>query len=64
MSNDCNKKLEWIIESIRQKIKLCGDRTMEERARKGAYVDCIVMLKEQMNEPDSVCFKRRVEEDY
>ena len=38
-----------IIERIKEKIKYCKTSTREDRARKGAYVDCIVMIKESGN---------------
>ena len=38
-----------IIERIKEKIKDCKTSTQEDRARKGAYVDCIVIIKESGN---------------
>ncbi len=38
--------MEKLIEQIRLKADACGDATKEQRARKGAYVDCLVMMKE------------------
>ena len=35
-----------IIERIKEKIKDCNEKSREGRIRKGAYVDCIVMIKE------------------
>ena len=43
-----------IIERIKEKIKNCETSTQEDRARKGAYVDCIVMIKESGNLPEAV----------
>jgi hypothetical protein len=42
-----------IIERIKEKIKNCKTSTQEDRARKGAYVDCIVMIKESGNLPEA-----------
>jgi len=41
--------MEKIIEQLKLKAYACGDKTKEDRARKGAYVDCIVMIKESGN---------------
>ena len=38
--------MEIIIKQLRDKVKSLDDSTKENRVRKGAYVDCIVMLKE------------------
>jgi len=38
-----------VIERIKEKIKNCKTSIQEDRARKGAYVDCIVMIKESGN---------------
>ena len=38
-----------IIERIKEKIKNCNEKSREGRIRKGAYVDCIVMIKESGN---------------
>jgi cell division inhibitor SulA len=38
-------KLEEVIETIKDKASACGT-TQSGRARKGAYVDCIMMLKD------------------
>ena len=40
--------MEKVIEQIRLKADACGDSTKEQRARKGAYVDCLVLLKEAL----------------
>lgn len=37
--------MKTIIKQLREKIKSLDDSTKENRARKGAYVDCIVMIK-------------------
>lgn len=37
--------MEELITKLQEKAKACGDKTKEDRARKGAYVDCIVELK-------------------
>lgn len=39
-------RMEKVIEQIRLKADACGYATKEQRARKGAYVDCLVLLKE------------------
>jgi hypothetical protein len=46
--------MEKLIEQIRLKADACGDATKEQRARKGAYVDCIVMIKEALHKPDVI----------
>lgn len=38
-------------EVLRDKIKCCGDSTKEQRARKGAYVDALMIVKEYANRP-------------
>jgi len=57
--------MEKLIEQIRLKADACGNATKEQRARKGAYVDCLVMMKEALHKPDvgrSVCgFKGQCE---
>lgn len=42
-----------LIKRIEDKVRNCNDNNKEERARKGAYVDCLVMLKQLVN-PDGV----------
>lgn len=37
--------IEQLIKKLQEKAKACGDKTKEDRARKGAYVDCVVELK-------------------
>ena len=39
--------MKEIIEQLKIKAQYCGYKTKEERARKGAYVDCIGMIKEK-----------------
>ena len=39
-----NKVIEKALAEIREKANLCSDATKETRARKGAYVDCVVFL--------------------
>jgi hypothetical protein len=39
--------MEDIIKLLREKAKACGDKTKEDRARKGAYVDCITLILEK-----------------
>jgi len=36
---------KYIINEIRKKISLCSDKTKEDRARKGAYVDCLLIIQ-------------------
>ena len=36
-----------IIERIKEKIKDCNEKNREGRIRKGAYVDCLVMINEE-----------------
>ncbi len=36
--------METIIKQLREKVKSIDDSTKENRARKGAYVDCILMI--------------------
>ena len=38
--------MEKLIEQIKLKADSCSNSTKETRARKGAYVDCLVMAKE------------------
>ncbi|MDB5200567.1 MAG: hypothetical protein JWO92_2530 [Chitinophagaceae bacterium] len=33
------------VEALREKVKNCSDKTKEDRARKGAYVDVICILQ-------------------
>lgn len=42
--------MEKVIEQIRLKADACGDATKEQRARKGAYIDCLVLLKEALRQ--------------
>lgn len=35
-----------LIEQLRLKIQNCNDNLREDRARKGAYVDCLTMIEE------------------
>ncbi len=47
--------MEELLEKLRQKANACGDKTKEDRARKGAYIDCIMeikALKEKENQND------------
>lgn len=37
--------MEKLLEELKIKAQNCGDNTKENRARKGAYVDCIIMIK-------------------
>ena len=37
---------EKIIEEIREKANSCSLNTKESRARYGAYIDCIIILKQ------------------
>lgn len=53
--------MEKLIEQIRLKADACGDATKEQRARKGAYVDCLVMMKEALHKL-SVSSKRPSDE--
>jgi hypothetical protein len=38
-------RMDELIKKLQEKAKFCGDSTKEDRARKGAYIDCIVELK-------------------
>jgi hypothetical protein len=38
--------MKEIIEQIKEKVKNCDETNKEGRARKGAYIDCITMIKE------------------
>ena len=40
-----------IIDLIKSKVDNCSNSTRETRARKGAYVDCLIMLKESIPQP-------------
>ena len=37
--------MEELIEKLQEKAKACSYKTKEDRARKGAYVDCLIELK-------------------
>lgn len=37
--------MDELIKKLQEKAKACGDKTKEDRARKGAYIDCIIELK-------------------
>jgi hypothetical protein len=37
--------MDELIKKLQEKAKACGDNTREDRARKGAYIDCIVEMK-------------------
>jgi hypothetical protein len=47
---EIKEELEKILEQIKLKAKNCGDTTKEDRARKGAYIDCILILRENEKE--------------
>jgi hypothetical protein len=40
--------MEKLLAELKLKAANCGDSTKESRARKGAYVDCIMMIKEAL----------------
>ena len=40
--------MKELLKEIREKAKACGNKTKEDRARKGAYVDCILAIKKQL----------------
>ena len=40
--------MKELLKEIREKTKACGNKTKEDRARKGAYVDCILAIKKQL----------------
>jgi hypothetical protein len=40
--------MEELIAKIQEKAEACGYSTKEDRARKGAYVDCIMEMKEAL----------------
>jgi len=40
--------MEELIAKLQEKAQACGYKTKEDRARKGAYVDCIMELKEAL----------------
>ena len=39
--------MKELLKEIREKAKACGNKTKEDRARKGAYVDCILAIEKQ-----------------
>lgn len=41
--------MEKLLKELREKAKNCGTKTKEDRARKGAYVDCILSIKKQLS---------------
>ena len=38
--------MDTLIEQLKEKIKMCGDATREDRARKGVYVDVLQMVRQ------------------
>jgi len=40
--------MEELLENLANKAKACGNKTKIDRARKGAYVDCIVEIKQAL----------------
>lgn len=40
--------MKELIAKLQEKAQACGYKTKEDRARKGAYVDCIMELKEAL----------------
>ena len=46
--------MEQIIAEIILKADACSTSTKESRARKGAYVDCIMMLKQALGKTDVI----------
>ena len=46
--------MEELILKLQEKAQACGYKTKEDRARKGAYVDCIIELKEALRIHDVV----------
>lgn len=44
--------MENIIKQLEEKAMNCSNSNKESRARKGAYVDAIVMMKEALRKPD------------
>ncbi len=47
------EKLNELIENIRQKANSDISNTKESRARKGAYIDAVVMIKQLIESEDS-----------
>ena len=43
------KILTQLLETLREKAKTCGTKTKESRARKGAYVDCIIEIANEIH---------------
>ena len=41
--------MEELLKTLREKAKSCGDKTKESMARKGAYVDCIILIEKQLH---------------
>ena len=46
--------MEELLKQIGQKALDCPTNTKESRARKGAYVDCIMMIKEALRKHDVI----------
>lgn len=44
--------MKELIEQIKFKADNCSNSTKESRARKGAYVDCIMMIKQALRQSD------------
>ena len=40
--------MKAIIKAIKLRISNCSDATKESRARKGAYVDCLVLIEKHL----------------
>ena len=47
-------RIEELIAKLQEKAQACGYKTKEDRARKGAYVDCIMELKEALRIHDVI----------
>lgn len=48
--------MDELIAKLQEKAKACGDKTKEGRARKGAYIDCIVEMKALCKHTISNCY--------
>lgn len=55
--------MESVIKELEEKIKMCGDKTKESRARKGAYVDALLMARKANGIKPPLCDAALTNED-
>lgn len=47
--------MDNLIKELQEKIRACGDGTKESRARKGAYVDALCMVRKANVDKPQLC---------